>query len=77
VGTDTIRGNFKDGKISTAMPQAEPEMVTLNNRAYYDGNWDEGVRGWSVAPITMASTSFTLAFGKTDKREGRVVLFSG
>ena len=42
VGKDLYRGNFKDGMYH-GNGKLE-QMLTVTTRAYYDGNWDMGIR---------------------------------
>ncbi|MGJ8688162.1 MAG: MORN repeat-containing protein [Gammaproteobacteria bacterium] len=74
LGTDTYRGNFKDGKYHGYGKLTE--MVTLNNRAYYDGNWDEGVRVGRGTYYNGIDKLY-IGFWKNDKREGRGSYFFG
>ena len=73
-GKDIYRGNFKDGKYH-GNGKLE-QMLTVTTRAYYDGNWEMGIRSGRG---TYWSGTGDLYIGewRNDKREGQGSYFFG
>lgn len=74
IGTDTYRGNFKDGKYHGFGKLTQ--MLSRTERAYYDGNWDLGVRS-GRGTYFNGKDKLYIGQWKNDKREGRGSYFFG
>ncbi len=74
LGTNTYRGNFKDGKYHGYGKLTE--MVSVTERAYYDGNWDAGVRS-GRGTYYNGRDKLYIGQWKNNKREGRGSYFFG
>lgn len=74
VGTNTYRGNFKEGKYHGFGKLTE--MISRTERAYYDGNWDLGVRN-GRGTYYNGKDRLYIGMWKNDKREGRGSYFFG
>ncbi|MDX1491506.1 MAG: hypothetical protein R3332_09470 [Pseudohongiellaceae bacterium] len=74
VGENTYRGEFKDGKYHGNGTLTE--MLTVTQRAYYEGNWDNGKRSGRGTYFNGQGNLY-IGQWKNDKREGRGSYFFG
>lgn len=74
VGKNVYRGNFKDGKYH-GNGKLE-EMLTVTTRAYYDGNWDMGIRSGRGTYWNGTGNLYIGQWAK-DKRDGEGSYFFG
>lgn len=74
MGVNTYRGNFKDGKYH-GYGKLE-EMVSRTERAYYDGNWDAGIRS-GRGTYWNGKGNLYIGEWKNDRRHGRGSYFFG
>ena len=74
VGKNLYRGNFKDGKYH-GNGRLE-EMLTVTTRAYYDGNWDMGIRS-GRGTYRNGEGNLYIGQWRNDKREGQGSYFFG
>lgn len=73
-GENTYQGGFKDGKYHGNGKLTE--MVSVTERAYYDGNWDQGVRS-GRGTYWNGKGNLYMGMWRNDKREGRGSYFFG
>ena len=74
IGVNTYRGNFEDGLYHGFGKLTE--MVSRSERAYYEGNWVEGVRS-GRGTFWDGRGSLYIGEWKNDKRDGRGSYFFG
>jgi len=74
VGRNVYRGNFKDGKYH-GNGKLE-ESLTVTTRAYYDGNWDMGVRS-GRGTYWNGTGNLYIGQWRNDKRDGQGAYFFG
>ncbi len=74
VGKNLYRGNFKDGKYH-GNGKLE-EMLTVTTRAYYDGNWDMGIRN-GRGTYWNGTGNLYIGQWRNDKRDGQGSYFFG
>jgi hypothetical protein len=74
VGKNLYRGNFKDGKYH-GNGKLE-EMLTVTTRAYYDGNWDMGIRS-GRGTYWNGEGNLYIGQWRDDKRHGQGSYFFG
>lgn len=74
LGTNTYRGNFKDGLYHGNGKLTE--LVSFTERAYYDGNWEAGVKSGRGTYFNGKSELY-IGEWKDDKRHGRGSYFFG
>jgi len=74
IGIDTYRGNFKSGKYHGNGKLTQ--MISRTARAYYDGNWDMGIRS-GRGTFFNGTDKLYIGQWKNDKREGRGSYFFG
>lgn len=73
-GTNSYRGNFKEGQYNGYGKLTQ--LVSRTERAYYDGNWDMGVRSGRGTYFNGKGNLY-IGQWKNDKREGRGSYFFG
>lgn len=73
-GENVYQGGFKNGKYHGNGMLTE--MVSVTERAYYDGNWDEGQRS-GRGTYWNGKGNLYIGQWKNDKREGRGSYFFG
>lgn len=73
-GTGHYRGNFKNGKYHGQGKLTE--MVSINQRAYYDGNWEEGIRSGRGTHYNGVDKLY-IGEWKDNKRHGQGSYFFG
>ena len=74
LGMNTYRGNFKDGLYHGNGKLTE--LVSFTERAYYDGNWEAGVKSGRGTYFNGKSELY-IGEWKDDKRHGRGSYFFG
>jgi len=74
IGLNSYRGNFKEGQYNGFGKLTE--MLSRTERAYYDGNWDMGVRSGRGA-FFNGKDKLYIGQWKNDVREGRGSYFFG
>jgi len=74
VGENLYRGNFLDGKFHGNGKLTE--MLSSTRRAYYDGDWDQGIRSGRGTYWNGVSELY-IGQWKDDKRHGRGAYFYG
>jgi hypothetical protein len=74
VGKNLYRGSFKEGKYH-GNGKLE-EMLTVTTRAYYDGNWDMGIRS-GRGTYWNGEGNLYIGQWRNDKREGQGSYFFG
>ena len=73
-GENVYRGNFKEGSYHGYGKLTE--MVSRHQRAYYDGNWDMGIRS-GRGTYWNGKSELYIGEWKDDKRHGRGSYFYG
>ncbi len=73
-GTNTYRGNFKDGLYHGNGKLTE--LVSFTERAYYDGNWEAGVKS-GRGTYFNGKADLYIGEWKDNKRHGRGSYFFG
>ena len=74
VGENLYRGNFLDGKFHGNGKLTE--MLSSTRRAYYDGEWDQGIRSGRGTYLNGVSELY-IGQWKDDKRHGRGAYYYG
>jgi len=74
IGVNTYRGNFTEGSYHGFGKLTE--MISRNERAYYEGNWVEGVRS-GRGTFWDGRGSLYIGEWKNDRRDGRGSYFFG